>query len=902
MAPNWHSLSVQETFDALGTGLRGLEQGEGRRRLEQYGPNRLERTKKASPVVLFFRQFLSPLIYVLVVASVVSFASGHYLDAGVIGGVLLLNAIIGFVQEQRAQQAMEALIQMAAPKAQVKRHDTITSIPAESVVPGDIILLESGNLVPADARVVDEANLKVNESSLTGESVPVDKEVHTLAEETPLAERENMVYSGTVITYGRASAVVVETGMNTQIGRIASGLQEVEEEKTPIQRSIASLSGYLVIAVLGIIGILVAVGLQRGLDRFEVFLLAVAAAVSAIPEGLPAAVTVVLAIGMRFMARRNAIIRRLVAVETLGSATVICTDKTGTLTMNEMTVRRIYVDGEHVEVTGEGYEPQGEFKRDGRTFQPASDSPLDLLLTAGALCNEASLVRGDAEYHIVGDPTEGALVVAAAKGGIQKEKLRETHERTCEIPFESEQQYMAVGYRTETGVRVYVKGSTEKVLAMSAQILTSEEKKELTEPAMLEVTQATEALGRDAMRTIALAYVDLEGQPRKLKCGQFEGSLVFLGVAGMADPPRQEVKRAIAQCKEAGIRVLMITGDHKTTARAIADELSLPGGRAVDGTELKNMSDGQLADEIENISVFARIEPLDKLRIVNALKARNEIVAMTGDGVNDAPALKAANIGVAMGRTGTDVAKEAADMVLADDNFTSVVAAVEEGRAIFDRLRNIIMFLLSTNLGELIALILAVALVGKAPLLALQILWVNLVTDTAAAVPLGLEPKAGDELRQPPRHPSVGLVFPGLLLRMVFVASMMGAGVYLVFYWAETRMPLEEARTLAFCTMVVYQWFWAFNARSDEHTVFKLGLFRNRYLLAAIAIAAGLQLAVICVPFARVPFGTVPIGIRDWGIALGAGGLLFLAEEMRKVIAPHLFSFGKWEPVRSHRH
>ncbi|MFW6056257.1 MAG: cation-translocating P-type ATPase [Chloroflexota bacterium] len=901
MAQRWHSLSVSQALQELGTRETGLTEEEAESRLEQHGPNRLEQKKKTSPVILFLRQFFSPLIYVLLAAATVSLVTGHYIDAGVVYAVLFLNAIIGFVQEQQAQQAMEALMRMSAPKAQVRRQDTLRSIPAESVVPGDVIVLESGNLVPADARLIEEANLKVNESSLTGESVAADKETTPRDEEAPLAERENMVYAGTVVTHGRAAAVVVETAMNTEIGKIAAGIQGVEQENTPVQESIATLSRYLVIVVLGIIAILVVVSLQRGLDSVEVFMLAVAAAVSAIPEGLPAVVTVVLAVGMRYMAKRNAIVRRLVAVETLGSATVICSDKTGTLTMNEMTVRRIYVDGKYIEVTGEGYEPDGDFRHDGNAFAPDPDTSLGLLLKAGALCNESSLVRRDGAYEIVGDPTEGALVVSAAKAGIRKEELQHKLQRACEIPFESEQQYMAVGYREDGGVRVYVKGSTERVLAMSADVLINGKREALTDPMSSEVMEATDALARDAMRTIALAYVDLEQEPRKLKCGQFEGRLTFLGIAGMADPPRQEVKRAIAQCKEAGIRVVMITGDHKTTARAIAGELNLPEGRTVDGPELKRLSDEELAGEIENISVFARIEPLDKLRIVNALKARNHTVAMTGDGVNDAPALKASDIGVAMGQTGTDVAKQASDMVLADDNFATVVAAVEEGRAIFNRLRNVILFLLSTNIGELTALILAVALVGKAPLLALQIIWINLVTDTAAAIPLGLEPKAGDELKQPPRDPRVGLLFPGLILRIAFLAGMMGTGVYLVFDWANTRMPVEEARTMAFCTMVAFEWFRAFNARSDEHTVFELGLLRNKYLLAAIAVAVCLQLAVIYLPFMQIPFRTVPMSIEQWGIALGAGGSLFLVEETRKLVAPRLFSFGKWAPLNRRR-
>jgi Ca2+-transporting ATPase len=901
VAQNWHALTASEVLEALDSKAFGLAASDARRLLAKHGPNRLERKKRASPVVLFLRQFLSPLIYVLLAAAIISIVVAHYLDAGVIMGVLLLNAVIGFVQERQAEKAMEALLRMTAPKAQVRRDATVMSIPAEALVPGDVILLESGNRVPADARIIEEANLKVNESSLTGESLPVDKETETLPEATPMADRNNMVYMGTIVSYGRAAAVVVATGTSTEIGGIASSLQEVAPEPTPIQKSIGSLSRYIVAVVLGIIAVLVYVSFQRGIDHLEIFLVAVAAAVSAIPEGLPAVVTVVLAIGMRQMARRNAVIRRLVAVETLGSATVICTDKTGTLTMNEMTVRRLYADGEFADVTGEGYSPEGEMQRGGKAFTPGDDSALGLLLRAGALCNDASVVKRGRRYEVIGDPTEAALVVAAAKVGIDKDDLQRRLVRTCELPFESEQQFMAVGYQEKKAVRVYVKGSAERVLSMSGSILRKGKAVRLSEKQQSAVMEATGALAGEAMRVIALAYMDIPETPHKLRCKDIEGRLTFLGLTGMADPPREEARRAIRQCAGAGIRVVMITGDHKVTAAAIARELELPEGRAVEGRELQQMSDDELSREIGGISVFARIEPLHKLRIVNALKSQGHIVAMTGDGVNDAPALKSANIGISMGLTGTDVAKEASDMVLADDNFASVVAAIEEGRAIFARLRNVLFFLLSTNIGELIALTVSVAVVGKAPLLAVQIIWVNLVTDTAAAIPLGLEPKAGDELAQPPRHPRVGLLFPGLTARIAFLAGIMGIGVFIIFNWAHARMPLDEARTLAFCSMVTFEWFRSFNARSDERTLLAIGLLRNPYLLASITVAILLQLGIVYLPFAQTAFHTVPLRIEQWGIAVAAAGALFTVEEIRKLVAPRLFSAGKWQPVRWRR-
>jgi Ca2+-transporting ATPase len=895
----WHSLPAEDVLKEFGSRRSGLEQAEAEARLQRYGPNQLKARKKTSPVLTFLRQFLSPLIYVLLAAALVSVLVEHYIDAWVILGVLLLNAVIGFVQETRAETAMEALMKMAAPKARVRRDGTVRSLPVSQIVPGDIIMLESGDKVSADARLIDVSNLKVSEAALTGESVAVDKHSGTISGEVSLADRKNMVYSGTTITYGRATAVVVRTGMATAIGEIAAAIQEIKRERTPLQKSISKLSRYIIGIVLGIIGILIAIGLARGLEWLELFLLGVAAAVSAIPEGLPAVITVVLAVGMQIMARRNAIIRKLAAVETLGSATVICSDKTGTLTLNEMTIRRLYLDGDMVEVTGEGYHPEGEFSRNGEKLEPETDEQLRLHLRIGALCNDALLTCESDFCSIYGDPTEGALVVAAAKAGMTKEKLERNYPRIDEIPFQSEKQYMATLHPRDGGRVALVKGSVERLLSMSQSYLTRDGVVPLTQEAADTIMRANTAMAGEAMRVIATAYAELPTELEELTEEDIRGKLVFVGLAGMADPPREEAKEAVKLCKQAGIRVMMITGDHKLTAESVGRQLELPPGKAITGAELQQMSDQELAEQIGGISIFARIEPLHKLRIVNALKDQGHTVAMTGDGVNDAPALKSASIGIAMGITGTDVAKEASDMVLADDNFASVVGAVDEGRAIFNRLRSVIFFLLSTNLGELLALILSILFVGKAPLLAVQIIWVNLVTDTAGGIPLGLEPKYGDELKQPPRHPKVGLLFPGLLLRIGFMAALMGTGIYLVFNWAAPRMSIEEARSLAFCSMVAFEWFRAFNARSDEHSVFKLGLFSNRWLLMFIGIAVMLQMAVIYTEPLQVAFSTVPLGLGDWGIALLAGGSLFIIEETRKLLFPRLFSLGKWRPVKA---
>ncbi len=902
MKNTWCGASCEDVLSEFGSRAEGLTPAEARKRLEKYGPNQLESRKKTSPVKAFLSQFLSPLIYVLFVAVIISFIVGNHTDAWIVLVVIVLNAVIGYIQESKAEKAMEALMKLAAPKAGVRRDNRRTDIPTSEIVPGDIILLEAGDRVPADARLIELSNLKVNEATLTGESVAVDKVTREIKGELfSISKRKNAVFMGTVVTYGRAAAVVTSTGMTTEMGRIAASLSSVQNEKTPLQQSINKLSRYLILFFLAFSALLVVVGLIQGMDWLDIFLLSVAAAVSAIPEGLPAVVTVVLAMGMRFMAKRNAVIRKLVAVETLGSATVICSDKTGTLTLNQMTVRSIYTGDRWIEVTGEGYSPEGSFLIDGTKIDIAQEPDIALHLRAGALCNDASLSQEeDGTLQIFGDPTEGALIVSAEKAGLTLASLNKDYPRIDEIPFQSENMYMAVlaTFHPAGGGRVvYVKGAPEKILDFSSSYRVNGEVHPLTDEALEKIQSAAQQMAKDAMRVIATAYVELPAQVDDLEETHIKGELVFIGLNGMADPPREEAKESIRLCHAAGIKVIMITGDNLVTARSIADQLGLPEGKAVSGTELGEMSDEKLSERVESISVFARIEPIQKLRIVDALKSRGHIVAMTGDGVNDAPALKTANIGISMGITGTDVAKEASDMTLADDNFASVVAAVDEGRAIFNRLRNVMYLLLSTNIGELLALILCILFVGDKPLLAVQIIWVNLVTDSASSIPLSIEPKSGDELQQPPRHPSVGILFPGQLLRILFTAAYMGIAITLIFAWAHSRMPIEEARTLAFCTMVTFESFRAYNARSDERTIFKIGIFHNKWLNGAIVLAMALQIAVVYVEPFQAAFQTVPLSLEDWGIALVAAGSLFIIEELRKVFFPRLFSLGKWQPV-----
>ncbi len=893
-----HGLSTDDALRALDSSRDGLTRPESAARLVRFGPNALKARHKTPLIVLFLRQLANPLAYILLVAALVKLFVKGVLDAAVIGAVLALMAVIGFVQELRAEKAMEALKNMVTPRSRVRRGGQVTAVAAADLVPGDLVILEAGDRVPVDGRLIEATNLKINESALTGESMPVEKHTAALTGVVALADRKNMVYMGTVLTNGRATALTVATGMQTEMGRIAAAIQNVPQEKTPLQRSVDRFGRVMLFIVPGICALLTLAGVYRGLPTMDIFLMVVAAAVSAVPEGLPAVVTVTLAVGMRVMAKRQAIIRRLVAVETLGSTTVVCSDKTGTLTLNQMTVSRLYADGRFYDVEGSGYDPVGQIRADGQAVAVQNVATLECLLRAGALCNDALLTGAPPTSSILGDPTEGALVVAAAKAGLRKEQLELAWPRLNEIPFQSERQWMAT-LHSNSGKRVlFVKGAPERVLAMSANCACPGGSEPLDEETRQAILKASDHLAGSALRVIALAYGDYTGQPGELSEESLRGRLTFLGLAGMSDPPRAEAAAAVRQFQEAGIRAVMITGDNPTTATAIARSIGLPEGRPVTGAEVGRMNEAELDDVVRDTSVFARIEPLHKLRIVQAFKRQGEVVAMTGDGVNDAPALETADIGIAMGITGTDVAKEAADLVLADDNFASILAAVEEGRSIFNRLRNVTFFLLTTCFGELLALMLCVFFLGVAPLEPLQILWINLLTGSIMAIPLGLEPRTGFELRQAPRDPRVGLLYPGLLLRSGFLAALLGVGVTLLFAWTLQHHNLQESRTFAFCTIVVFEWLVAFNARSDELTIFRLGVLRNRPLLLALAIAIALQVAVIHLPFLHLPFNTVPMDGHEWIIAITLGVGVFLTETVRKLIAPRLFSLGKWNPIR----
>lgn len=881
MNPDWHLKSIDEVFAALKTNPHGLSHKEAKKRLEAYGPNRLSVSKGPSALLLFLRQFLNPLIFILILASLVKIFLSNYLDGGVLFTTLLGMVLISFFQEMKAEKAMQALKQLSAHHTKVKRNGKMEVLPSEQLVPGDEIYLETGDKIPADARLIEAKGFKVNESALTGESLPVEKDARTLMGEQVLADRKNMIYTGTVAAGGRAAALVVATGMGTELGKIATSIQEIKPEATPMQKSISSIGNWMLLIVFCVILIFAGISLYKGMSLADVFLLGVAAAVSAIPEGLPVAFTITLAAGMSVMAKKNAIIRRLIAVETLGATTIICSDKTGTLTLNQMSMNTLYTLDKTVRLDMEEVDYR--------------DPLFKMLLEIGSLCNDALMSQEKEEVDIIGDPTEGALLIAASDAGIDLKELAASHARLAEIPFLSETLYMATLHAIGNKRMVYMKGAPEVILSMSKYVLTHHGEIELTAEHKNKIESGIEQMTRQAMRLIAVAYCEVDPKTQTLTEDHFEEKLIFAGMFGMIDPPRKEAIQAISTCKEAGIRVIMITGDNQMTAEAIADSLNLPTKDVVSGKELQTLTDNELIDAVKESSVFARIEPADKLLIVQTYQSLGHIVAMTGDGVNDAPALEAANIGIAMGKKGTDVAKEASDMILSDDRFDSIVAAIEEGRAIFDRLRNVCTFLLTTCFGELFGLILCVIYTGLAPLLPLQILWLNLISGSLIAIPLGFEPKSGHEMKQPPRDPQLGLIYRGMVLRITYLALILGLASFLIFYNRYQTTSPDAARTIVLTSLMIFEWLIAFKMRSVELPLRKIGAFKNTPLLLAIGCAFLLHLCILYIPFFSNLFRTHALSAEEWAIAIAPGLCIFLLESLRKELFPKLFSMGKWK-------
>jgi Ca2+-transporting ATPase len=882
---HWHAMDVQEALKRLDVSEEGLSEAQTRERLEQTGPNTLEVEEGTGPFCLLLRQVHNPLIYLLAGAAILSLFVDHAVDAAVIAGVIILNTLLGFIQEWRAEGALAALRRMASPHARVLRDGEPRDIDAAEVVPGDILILETGDRVAAGARLIWAEDLQVDESALTGESVPGGKSPETLDQDTPMADQKNMVRMSTSITGGRGRAVVVATGMTTEIGRIAAEVRATGREDTPLQKRMHKLG-----MVLGIAGVasgagVFGLGMLRGYEIIEMLMFSVAVAVSAIPEGLPAVISVTLALGVRRMAGRNAIIRRMSAVETLGSTTVICSDKTGTITKNQMTVQKIWAGGRIYEVSGEGYAPEGELKAEGG--DTAKDLPDDLkrLLEIGLHCNNAALKEKEGQWAVEGNPSEGALIVAAMKAGL--EKPSDKAERLSEIPFSSDTKYMATLHRAENGAghEAFVKGAPERILDFCSHVLIEGEAVELDDKRRSEIVEISEQFGSEALRVMAGACREISGSGGKLERSEIEGSLTLAGVWGMIDPPRQESIEAVKDAKGAGIKPVMITGDHAVTALAIAKSVGIAdNGKAVTGKEIDGMEKPALAQAALEQGVFARVTPAHKLKIMESLKEQGHVVAMTGDGVNDAPALKGADIGIAMGIAGTEVAKEAADMILTDDNFATIVHAVEEGRVIYNNLRRVVFFLLATNLGEVLTLV-AVLIIGlDLPLTAAMILWVNLVTDGACTVPLGMEPGHADVLKLPPRDPKEFIIDRVVALRMALLTPVMAAGTIGLFWYSKESGGLDYARTMAFTTMAAFQWFQAFNARATFRSVFSVGILSNRWVLLGVGIAVILQIGAVQSPIGQMLFSTVGLSLGDWLLIILVSSSIWVADELLKLM------------------
>jgi Ca2+-transporting ATPase len=871
---NWHQLDTAAVLKQIATdGSIGLTGAEARARLERFGRNDLQAARPVSPWKILAEQAKNVLVVILLVAVCLSAFLGHAIEAIAIAVIVLFAVLLGFVQEYRAERAIEALRKMAAPVAAVVRDHQEQSIPAHALVPGDIILLRAGDKIPADARLLETINLQIDEAALTGESVPVDKQTAALAAgDLSLGDRNNMAYAGTAVTYGRGRAAVVATAMNTEFGKIATMLQTVETSKTPLQQNLDKLGRALAQAAAVVVAVVVALALFRGQPLLEMFIFAIALAVAVVPEALPAVVTISLAIGVQRMVKRNALIRRLPAVETLGSVSVICSDKTGTLTKDEMTCRKIFVAGQLLELSGSGYRPIGVFTQRGNAIDPSP--ALITLLRAAALASDASLVEvRDTEnldnptpptWQIKGDPTEGALLVAAAKAGLDKADLDSQLPRVHEIPFTSERKRMTTLHSTSEGAVAYAKGAPEVILDSCTQALVDSGVVHMDAARREMFVRMAREFARDALRVLAIAYKH-QATPENA-----ESEMVFLGLVGLIDPPRPEVKAAIRQCEQAGIEPVMITGDHPLTAQAIARELGLlQTGRVITGSELDVMSEPDFEREVENIEVYARVSPAHKLRVVTALQNRGHIVAMTGDGVNDAPALKKADIGVAMGITGTDVTKEAADMTLTDDNFASIVAAVEEGRAVFENIKKYLMFLLSCNLGEIVLLAGATFLAWPLPLSAVQILYVNLATDGLPALALAVDPHEQDLMRRAPRDARRG-IFTRPVVTLMTVGGLWSGIVNLMFFrWAlDSGRTLEESMSMVFVSLVLIEFLKAYNFRSDRQSLFYRP-FANKWLNLAIAWEMLLLLVVVYLRVFQSAIGTFSLPLGDWLFGVG---------------------------------
>jgi magnesium-transporting ATPase (P-type) len=885
---NWHTRSIKTVFELLATTPEGLSKEEVTDRLVKYGPNRLPEPRTRGPLARFLYQFHNVLIYVLMAASAVTAMLGHWVDTSVILAVVLLNALIGFVQEGKAENALRAIRQMLSPNAMVMRNGRQITVPAEDLLPGDIVLLQSGDKVPADLRLLRVKGLQIQESALTGESMAVEKITGPVEQEAVIGDRRCMAYSGTIVTHGQGSGVVVATGTQTEIGRISTLVSEVGSVTTPLLRQMAQFSRWLTVAILGIATVTFAFGLLiRNYAAAEMFLAAVSLAVAAIPEGLPAIMTITLAIGVQRMARRNAIIRRLPAVETLGSVSVICSDKTGTLTRNEMTVRTIATAENLFQLGGTGYDPHGAISLSSRDVLPEEKPLLLEAVRAAVLCNDTSLEQRNGEWLVHGDPMEGALLVSGLKAGLDIEAEGKQYPCTDLIPFESEHRFMATLHHSHAGAAfIFLKGAPERVLEMCTHQRLIDGDQPLDSNYWL---SRIEEMAQQGQRVLAIATRPTNHEHMELEFSDVESDLVMLGMFGLIDPPREEAIEAVQACERAGIRVKMITGDHGGTACAIARQLKLVNSDDVlTGQDLESMSEDELRQRVQDVDVYARVNPEHKLRLVRLMQELGLIVAMTGDGVNDAPALKRADVGTAMGQNGTEAAKEAAEMVLADDNFASIAHAVEEGRTVYDNLKKAILFILPTNGGEAL-IILAAILFGfhQLPLTPVQILWVNMVTAVTLALSLAFEPPERNVMRRPPRNTSEPMLTPHLVWRIAFVSIILMSGTFGLFLWEmEQGANIERARTVAVNTLVVFEIFYLFNSRYITAPVFnRAGLTGNRYVLIAIGVLIVFQLGFTYLAPMQSLFGTTQIDFSIWlRILAVASSVLFLVELEKYVV------------------
>ena len=899
MPEAWWNLSFSETARKLGTGPEGLSDEEAARRLDRYGPNELVETARTSPLKIFLRQFLSLMVIILIIAAVISAAIGmvkeegmeEMYDAIVIMIIVILNAVFGFVQEYKAEKAILALKAMAAPQATVLRNSELALIPARELVPGDLVSLKTGDRIPADCRIKEESNLRVNEASLTGESVPISKHSAPVPGDVIVGDRKNMVHTGTTVEKGRAISIVVTTGMQTELGTIAEMVQTEPDKRAPLQDKLDKMGKQIAIGVLFACLAVFLVGSIRSADYTGMLLVAVSLAVAAIPEGLPAVVTISLALGLQRMAKRHALIRKLPAVEALGSTTVICSDKTGTLTKGEMNIRRVYADGTTFLVSGDGFEPAGKFYKDGEEIDPRKISGLKELITTGILCNDSSLKEEDGHYKVFGDTTEGTLIVLGLRADFDVGKVQEENPRKKDIPFTSERKLMTTIHSVDRERIAHAKGAPERILEKSSRALIHGEIVQMTEEMRNQILELNEQWASEAFRVLALAYRPLPADLKEIDEKTVETDFVFLGMVAMMDLPRKDAIEAIAKSKRAGIRVVMITGDHKLTAEAIAKQMKIAEDDylVVTGVELEKMSNEELEDQVESIAVYARVSPEHKIRIVSALKERGHVVAMTGDGVNDAPALKRADIGIAMGITGTDVAKEAADMVLTDDNFASIVKATEEGRGIYDNIRKFVAYLLSANVGEVLVMFMATLIFAEPELLPflipIQILWINLVTDGLPALALGVDPIPGDIMERKPRDPKENPINREMFFMIVLVGIIMLVGTLGIFQLhRHLGYGVTEARTVAFTTLVMFQLFFVFSVRSPRQPLNLAGFLANPKLILAVLVSASLQLIVVYLPPLHAVFDTASIGILEWVlILLVSSSVIFIIEGYKVV-------------------